>query len=272
MIKIYQIYYDEFTLRSVADGCIPLDNTNPSEAGWYEFTPILNCLNSQNLNPKDYFGFISPKFEIKTGIHPRTLIEFVKKNQNNYKVFISNRCWDQAAFFLNVWYQGDFWHPGLMQSTQDFINTINLKLNLSEVIGNKYNSVMSNFVVATGEYWMKWAELANKFVYFLNNHPLGIELNTQHISYGSDSNPQRLAVFIQERFAPLLLSLYKYETCIFDDHMNKNIFPRLFLNTPQNKKLLLLCDEVKQHYLVSKNIAFLNIWRELRNCIELNVK
>ena len=47
--KIFQIYYDDASRRKLDPGFLPLDNCLSPDAQWYEFWPILNYLNTNEL-------------------------------------------------------------------------------------------------------------------------------------------------------------------------------------------------------------------------------
>jgi hypothetical protein len=271
MINIYQIFYDEATRKKVPSCCIPLDNTSPAELGWYEFLPMLNCLKNQTLNNEDYYGFLSPSFEYKTGISPKALYDIVERKKQDYDVFISNYCWDQTAFFKNAWDQGEYWHPGLKEYTCAFLKNININISLDQLIGYSKNTVASNYIVANGLYWKIWLKLAIKFREFLVETELGRVINEQTVPYAAADNLQRVGVFIQERFATLILSMNKFKTFIFDKDVEQIIFDRIFVNNAINKNILQLCDQFKQYYIETSDYRFYDAWTKLQSTVQCNV-
>jgi len=270
MIYLYQIYYDDKTKEKVSNRCIGLDNSNPPIPGWFEFFPILDKLTSLNLVKEYYYGFLSPKFESKTGVHPDQLYDIVNAQRHKYEVFISNYSWDQTGFFKNAWEQGDFWHPGLKDMTQKFINHVGLDVSLDQLIGCKFNTVASNYIVANGDFWTKWQGLALAFIQYMRRTEGGECLFSKSVPYAHKNNNQRLGVFIQERFASLLLTLNNYKTSVFDEHIPPLIFEPIFLNTAANIQVLKVCDLLKQYYLESQDPRFIEAWDSLRTGVLLN--
>jgi hypothetical protein len=269
MISLYQIFYDSQSKLNIPDCCIPLDNTSPSAEGWFEFLPILNYLQTHVIKPEDFYGFISPNFQIKTGISPADLIGVVKNHGDSVDAFISNYCWDQTAFFKNAWEQGEFWHPGLTSYTQDFLDYLGLHLNISNLVGHKMNTVASNYVVARGRYWLVWKQLSEKFVNFLESNQ-SERRRDEMTCYASPSNIHRMAVFVQERFASLILSLYSFKTFIFDENVPRFVFDRLFIDTKENINMLNICEDLKYYYSETKDLRFLRAWEKVRGGVLLN--
>lgn len=271
MINLYQIFYNAETERQVPACCIGLDNTNPQEGGWFEFMPIVRCLQGQAINSDDFYGFLSPNFEAKTGLTPNQLLGIVERNQNEYNAFISNYCWDQTAFFKNAWDQGEFWHPGITKHTQNFLDYCGINQKVEELIGCEVNTVASNFIVAKGDYWKKWLELSLNFINFINESLAGQELANLKVTYATQLNKQRMAVFIQERFASLILSTSHFKTYTVDTDLNTIIFEPLFANTRTNMSILRTLDQLKRFSLEFSDPRLLRAWAELRPAVQLNL-
>ncbi|MFQ3244141.1 MAG: hypothetical protein ACI9SP_000768 [Arenicella sp.] len=73
---------------------------------------------------------------------------------------------------MNPWEQGEFWHPGITKSTQDFLAHVDFPIDLSTFFTSRENSVFSNTVVAKKSYWLKWKSLASQFLVYADD-PVG---------------------------------------------------------------------------------------------------
>ncbi|WP_411957727.1 hypothetical protein [Paracoccus homiensis] len=60
-INLYKIYYDEASFKAIAPPYLPLDNRNGSD-GWFELMPILNFLDTHELDPRRGMASCRPSF------------------------------------------------------------------------------------------------------------------------------------------------------------------------------------------------------------------
>jgi hypothetical protein len=261
---IYQIYYNNETRKKILPGFIPLNNTENLRPDWFEFWVILNFLRNNTLDDDAWYGFLSPKFHEKTGFHS----DFVLKVIENYgalgDVALFSPGWDQIAYFLNPFEQGEVWHPGLMVASQDFINNCQLEVNLNTLVSDASSSVFSNYIVAKKEFWIHWRKLAEQFFKYVENR-------TEHegtTSYGSLENQFPMKVFIQERLATLILSSGIYRVLSPDQSLSSPIFTRLFPDDVKTRRLLQTCELMKKKYREKKDIKYLEIYREIRGDIK----
>lgn len=269
-VQLFHIFYDEASKSSIPSGSIGLDNTKPEADGWYEFLPMIRKLNEIDLDGEDLIGFLSPSFPLKVGITVSEFRKIVEEHYEGYDVFISNYCWDQTAFFLNAWEQGEFWHPGITRNSQAFFDFIHSGISVTSLIGHAGNTVASNFIIAKTSYWRKWLDMSNLFLKFLNEDPSGLNLKAMSTAYAADHNQKRMAVFVQERFASFLLSTTDFRTYIVDGDLKKPIFERLFKNTDSNRIILNACDVIKLRSSLTGDQELLSAWKSLRSAVDRN--
>ena len=148
---IYQIYYDEETQEKILPEFIPLDNTKNLRPDWFEFWVILKFLRNSALEENAWYGFLSPKFYTKTGFNSDFVIKAIEKYEDVADVAIFSPAWDQLAYFLNPFEQGEVWHPGLNALSQEFINEYQLGIDLDTLVSDRSTAVMSNYVIAKKE-------------------------------------------------------------------------------------------------------------------------
>jgi hypothetical protein len=120
--SIFQIFYDAKSHSDLDKGFIPLDNSSSEHPEFYEFWPILQFLRSNTLVEGHWYGFLSPKFHQKTGLSSAQLYKILGSISSRHQVFLAPYTLDQIIWFDNVFDQGDFWHPGLIQVAQAFVN------------------------------------------------------------------------------------------------------------------------------------------------------
>ena len=160
-VEIRQIFYDDSTRASKNNLFIPLDNTN-GKSDWFEFWPIFKFLYENELKDETWYGFFSPKFENKMGISSREACDFINENKDADVILFSAN-WDQLAYFVNPWEQGELWHPGITSETQKFCDTVGMEIKIDQLVTSTKSSVFSNFVVAKKKILGQLAEYSSTF-------------------------------------------------------------------------------------------------------------
>ena len=130
---VYQIYYDEASRQNLDPGFIPLDNTANERPDWFEFWVIRNFLKNHALEEQAWYGFLSPRFQAKTGIKSEAVSKMLERFGGLFDVALFSPHWDQLAYFLNQFEQGEVWHPGLLNLAQSFFDEIGRKVDLKKI-------------------------------------------------------------------------------------------------------------------------------------------
>lgn len=263
-IFIHQIFYDNASKNSLAPEFIPLDNTN-GPADWFEFYPIMEYLKKTKLQENAWYGFLSPKFHQKTGIPASDVIHIVSHYATDANVVILSPAWDQLAYFRNPFEQGEFAHPGLLKTSQDFLNHISLNIDLTKLVTYSATAVFSNFIVAKPEYWTQWLQIAQKFYGYTLENRLG---ETSYLDAQNKIGPMK--TFIQERLASIILSQGIFKTLAIDFSQYAPIHDQLFDNDLPTRKMLQTCDLLKEKFITTHDQSYLDMYFKIRK--EMNFK
>jgi len=184
---VYQIYYDEATLRSLDPGFLPLDNRVNKRPDWYEFWVIRNFLIENSPLGDGWYGFLSPNFYLKTGFKAEDVADFVSLAEtHDCDVALIPCAWDQIAYFKNPFDQGERWHPGIMDLSQKLLSLIFPNVALSDLVTHTGNFTFSNYIIAQRNYWMEWLDVANRVFEVVENNEGQLSLDLSKLtSYGS---------------------------------------------------------------------------------------
>ncbi len=259
---VFQIFYDEATRRDLDPGFIPLDNSANSRPDWYEFWVILNYLRSNPLRDEAWYGFLSPKFTARTGFTSRVVMDVLDQSGSVANVATFTPAWDQLAYFVNVFEQGECWHPGLTALTQRFLDEIGYPVNLHELVNHTINAAFSNYVIARAPYWRKWLSLAEKFWDFVEH---GQDIDPRYrtnTDYGKEG-PTPIKTFIQERFAAILLPQDGFRIVAPDQTLQGPIWV-FFGPHPRTRRLLQVCDALKEKYTRTRDPEILAAYWKMR--------
>lgn len=206
-VHLYHIAYSEDTAHALPPGYRVLDNRNSPRNDWREFWPIRNFLKSQRLDELAFYGFFSPRFQEKTGLTAALVRGFVRAHQGAADVFTFSPQPDMSAFFLNIFEQGEVFHPGLMEASRGFLHAAGVDISLETLVMDSRQIVFSNYLVARPTFWRQWLALADRLFEVCEdtspeNAPLRALLN-QTTTYKGEVERK---VFVQERLASLILT------------------------------------------------------------------
>ena len=267
-IKVFQIFYDEKTRQGLDPGFTPLDNTANLRPDWYEFWAIRNYLLENKLEEQSWYGFLSPQFFDKTGINSQKLAAFLNHHDLAADVTIVSFAWDQIAYFVNPFEQGEFWHPGLIDLSQRFFSKAGINLDCRNYVAHSQNCVFSNYVIAKPAYWKCWLQLADALFDEAEsgNGELAEALNrsTRYGSPAGQAGQTAMKVFVQERIAPVLLAVNRFSVMAMGMSASAALFDRLFIESPRTRRLLHTCEAMKQEYCSSRDEEYLKMYKKVR--------
>jgi hypothetical protein len=267
---LHQIVYDEDTRASLEAGFLPLENSDSPRPDWFEFHPIRHYLHSHDLDERTWYGFLSPKFTERTGVTAQELVEFLEHFDAFADVALVSHGWDQIAYFLNPFEQGEAWHPGLIAATREFLREAGIAIDLGTYIAHSQNAVFSNYVIAKPTFWRQWLVLADQLFDLSENGPTPLRAAlaaSGRYSKGVDS--VQMKVFLQERLAPLVLTLAKFRVAVADTSARNPLHAKLFQDDPRTRRLLAACDTLKIEFTLTGDPKYIEMFRQLRAAIQI---
>jgi hypothetical protein len=264
--NIFQIFYNQKTMGMLDKGFLPMNNSENLRPEWREYWSIRHYLLSQKIDLDSYYGFFSPKFYEKTNLNSADVFEFMKKQTDDVVSF--SPYFDQIAFFINPFIQGEINHPGLINTSQKFFNHIKTNINISTFVSDQYTSIYSNFFVAKGKFWIVWLDYCEKLFHICEEgtHPLAKELN-RLVSYKAGEDVA-MKIFIIERMVTVILKAEKFTSnCI-----NNLVLPYAGNFLLPHHKRMVHCEALKQAYLRTGNTTYLDFFNEQAHEIGDSVK
>jgi hypothetical protein len=204
-VHTYQIL-NHYTSRQELDpGFGVLDNSANERPDWYEYWPIRTFLLNENLDENAFYGFLSPKFKLKTNLNAADVRDFLQASDPAVDVALFSPSIHNSAFFLNVFEHGDAEHPGLLQAAKAFFARINHPQPLEDLVSDSRNTVHSNYFVAKPRFWRAWLAVTEQLfaIAEIPEDPLGILLRTP-TQYRGRRDVQ-MKIFLMERIATWIL-------------------------------------------------------------------
>jgi hypothetical protein len=204
-VHAFQIL-NHYTPRDNLDpGFEVLDNSANERPDWFEYWPIRNYLLGTALNEDAFYGFLSPKFKLKTNLDAAAVHEFIRTAPANADVVLLSPSIHASAYYLNVFEHGDAEHPGLLNTAGEFFARIGRPTQLSELISDSRNTVHSNYFIARPRFWRAWLALTEQLYSIAEspNDALGSLLRTPTHYRGSVG--VQMKIFLMERLATWIL-------------------------------------------------------------------
>jgi hypothetical protein len=204
-LHIYQILTHYTPRQELDPGFEVLDNSANERPDWYEYWPIRNFLLNEDLDEDGFYGFLSPKFKLKTNLSAAEARAFVQGSDPATDIVLFSPSIHNSALFLNVFEHGNAEHPGLLMVAQDFFARIQHQQPLEDLISDSRNTVHSNYFIAKPRFWRAWLAVTEQLFEIAEaaDDPLGIRLRTP-TQYRGSRNVQ-MKIFLMERVATWIL-------------------------------------------------------------------
>lgn len=265
-LQAFQIYYDDASKAMLSPGFIPLDNTSNLRPDWFEFWVMLNYLREHELEEGVWYGFFSPKFPLKSGFGHEFLTATVARYGEEAEVALFSPGWDQIAYFLNPWEQGEVWHPGLMAMSQQLVTEIGINVTLKDLVFDASTTVFANYLLAKRGYWKAWLDLAEKLFAYVEDRAEGTDGYLASTTYGKRLQDTPMKTFIQERLANLLTGFGEFKVVSSDQSATAAILSKMFPGGLEVRYLLQTCDLMKRKYRLSGDPQYLQqYWAARKN-------
>lgn len=160
--SIFQIYFKEELKEHLDPDFVPMDNTDnphPELREWDKWNREHDNIKKQGL---DYWGFVSWKFQEKTGLSGRQVLDFIEANPGR-DVYLFNPCILNEAVFANSWEQGDMYHPNISDIGNNFLRRIGYKdVSVKETLLDRNKTVFANYIVGSSKFWENFMEFSRK--------------------------------------------------------------------------------------------------------------
>lgn len=210
MIKLHQIYYLPSQLPLLDPAFIPYNNTANRNREFAEFYIFEKEYNRGKIRRDAITGYVSWKFGVKTGLTGKQFREFIEKNPG-YDVYFVTPFITQAKLFRNVWLQGDFYHPGMLQLAQEVFDRAGYTIDLANQKHGRNTTLYCNYWAGSREFWDTYMDFAAPIVKVLRNMLRSKTEAQRLLTIADHTNKFGYIAFILERVFSTLLS---YNTAI----------------------------------------------------------
>jgi hypothetical protein len=256
-VHIYQILNHYTSRQDLDPGFAVLDNSTNERPDWYEYWPIRKFLLNEPLDEDAFYGFLSPKFKLKTNLGAAEVVDFIRGSDAATDVVLFSPSIHNSAFYLNVFEHGNAEHPGLMRAAQDFFARINHLEPLASLVSDSRNTVHSNYFIAKPRFWRAWLRITEQLFTIAETvgDPLGTQLCTATTYRGR--REVQLKIFLMERVTTWILVTDKSFTVRARD-------PFVARSRIYKLPVAIICDALKIAYTTQGRRQYLDVFLMLR--------
>jgi hypothetical protein len=267
-MHIYQIL-NHYTSRQELDpGFKVLDNSANERPDWFEYWPIRKFLLNEVLDEDAFYGFLSPKFKLKSSLSSGAVREFIAAADPGSDVVLLSPSIHNSAYYLNVFEHGDAEHPGLKNVAKRLFERLDLPSDLDSLVSDSRNTVHSNYFIAKPRFWRAWLAI-NEKMFAIAETPsdaLGDALRAP-TNYRGGSNVQ-MKIFIMERVATWLLTCDRsFAARVRDPFVARSRIYKL--------PVAIVCDALKIAYVMQGRAQYRDVFlliRGLRKFLNLQIR
>lgn len=271
-VKIFHIGYSNDTCKNKPENYELMDNSKNPRPDWFEYWPIRNFLLSTPLDDEKYYGFFSPKFELKTGYNSAKLFKTIHDIDDTTDVITICPQPEVGHLFKNIYYGSDFSDSGSLETCSKIFKSIGINTNLMDLVTDSRNTVFSNYIIAKKSYWLEWLSICEKIFHLseINSDNELFESLNQYTNYGKGAKRK---IFIIEGIATIILANKNYK--VFNLNIDRSIAGQGNFYQENNESLL--CDSLKIAYQETKNVEYLKLFENyskdfIQNSIKRNQK
>jgi len=256
-VHIFQILNHYTTRQELDPGFEVLDNSTNERPDWYEYWPIRRFLLNEALDENAFYGFLSPKFKLKTNLDAADVRAFIEASDPATDVVLFSPSIHNSAFFLNVFEHGNAEHPGLLAVASRFFARLGQAQPLEDLISDSRNTVHSNYFIAKPRFWRAWLAITEQLfaIAEIPQDALGVQLRAP-TQYRGRLDVQ-MKIFLMERVATwILISDASFKARARDPFVSRSRIYKL--------PVAIICDALKIAYATQGRRQYKDVFLLLR--------
>lgn len=255
--KLFYSCFDQSHFGEVDPLMTPFDNTSNKHPELREYHIFDRIINEGAANDVDLWGMFGPRWNIKLRFGTNEIDNAIKNNPGK-DVYLFNHARICNALFVNVWEQGEIYHPGIKQVVTAALKTGHYDTSSLNVLMTDATCYCSYFV-ATHKFWKEYMSFLKDVKIHLDS--LSGEYKQMYEGSANYSRDKSLNMFpfIVER----LFSTYLHTS-------NYNIYSHPADYTVYSNQIGHVADYVADIYELKKRISSnddLNEWNQKRNFV-----
>jgi len=218
--KIYQAYYKPDQIQFLDSKFEPYDNSNSQLHQYREYPIFLDIQQKASHLNLDKWGYFSWKYQQKLPGLTGDIICKQIENNPDYDVYFWNPFSNYAVTAYNVWEQGQYFHPHLIDIMEHIFPIMGLDVNLLYQPMLPKVIYFGLYCVGNRKFWDGFLDLASKYEHSIEHLPDSIaKLHNGPAGYEPFPDLGYFP-FIHERLLSTYLHLNRNTLRIWSHHHN----------------------------------------------------
>ena len=151
---LYQAYYDNNQLPILDSTFTPYDNTENAKPELREY-PMWKNLLEKHKDTDVYWGLLSWRWMQKTELPSSEFRDWILANPD-YDVYHMDPSLEVTANYVNLWVQGDQWHPGMLKFANRLFPKIGITEKAEELVYKSDDFATCNYYIGNSKFWTEW--------------------------------------------------------------------------------------------------------------------
>lgn len=211
-LRIHQIWYRDEQWPHLDPEMYYWDNRANLRPEWCEYWVMRQAALQFEENFSDLTGFFSWKYKEKLGVDYGQISGFIAANPG-MDCYILSPAVFQVAAYVNVWQQGEIWHPGITDSAQSLLNRLGFEVNIDLMVDHHLTTAYSNYWVGSRRFWREYLSFMDKVFNEIESQKTLVDSPFWDVVFGSaggDGHVQALPVipYVVERLFSVFVRLH----------------------------------------------------------------
>ena len=158
--SIYQIQYSDDVVGEFDHEFIKYDCRDFPESERREIAHMQRFYKEERWKKEssEYFGLVSPKFGSKCKLAGADFLNWINDNPG-YDVYFINPFPQLQYLHFNVWDQGEYWHPGLLDLADNLFAVAGMDVCTRQLPRNRSDTLLySNYWVGNQRFWQEFMQ------------------------------------------------------------------------------------------------------------------
>lgn len=204
---LYQICFEKDQISQVKAPMIPFDNTSNERPELREYHSFKKIIDGQYAT--EIYGVFGPRAEEKLRYSGKEIYDEIVANPSK-EFYLFNHARIQSVIFLNVWEQGEYFHPGIKKIMRYVLDKNGYDYTVIDSIMTEKQMCFCSYFVTTKKAWLEYIRFVDDIKHTLNALP--DELATIYHGSANYTRDTSLGMFpfIVERLLSTYLKLNPY--------------------------------------------------------------
>ena len=211
-LKLHQIWYRDEHKSELDPNLLSWDNRENLRPEWCEYWVMRQAARDFEHNFGDLTGFFSWKYRQKLNLEFSQIKSYIEAYPGA-DCYIFSPAVFQVAYYLNVWQQGEEWHPGITQKAQNLLHDLGYDIALENTIDHHLTIAYCNYWIGNRVFWSEYLKFMDGVFQYIESALANDQHNlwdVVHGTHGGERYVKHLPIipFLIERLFSVFVKLH----------------------------------------------------------------